>query len=159
MLLMLEMMKGVLLHKTLNLLHSLLSQREKWNCIRDTKTAYCSKKTYFTKALSMPSSIICSGLIVDTALDIYIPSGIAQHDSECHAELDNRVATEGKRTGSEPCSEFQSAHNELSREGWGETRKNLLLLVELNLMEHFFNLSLISDHYHWRNSFLKECLN
>jgi len=117
MLLMLEMMKGVLLHKTVNLLHSLLLQRQKWNCIRDTKTADCSKKTYFTKALSMPSSIICSGLIVDTALDIYITSGIAQHDSECHVELDNRIATEGKRTGSEPCSEFQSTHNELSHEG------------------------------------------
>lgn len=31
----------------------------------------------------MPSSIICSGLIVDTALGVYIPSGIAQHDSRC----------------------------------------------------------------------------
>lgn len=81
MLLMLEMMKRVLLHKTLNLLYSLLLQREKWNCIRATKTADCSKKTYLTKAFSMPSSIICSGLIVDIALDIYIPSGIVQHDS------------------------------------------------------------------------------
>lgn len=63
-------------------------------------------------------------------------------------ELDNRIATGGKRTGSEPCSEFQSAHNELSHGGRGATRKTLLLLVELNLMEHFFNLSLISDLYH-----------
>lgn len=45
----------------------------------------------------MPSSIIYSGLLVGTALDIYIPSGIAQHDSECHVELDNRIATEGKK--------------------------------------------------------------
>lgn len=49
-------------------------------------------------------------------MDIYIPSAIAQHDSECRVELDNRIATEGKRTGSELCSEFQSAHNELSHE-------------------------------------------
>lgn len=114
---MLEMMKGVLFHKTLNLLHFLLLQREKWNCISITKPADCSKKMYFTKALSMPSSIICSGLIVDTALDIYISSGIAQHDSECHVELHNTIAMEGNRTGSEPSSEFQSAHNELVHEG------------------------------------------
>lgn len=95
----------------------------------------------------MPSSIICSGLIVDTALDIYISSGIAQHDSECHVELHNTIAMEGNRTGSEPSSEFQSAHNELVHEGWGETRKNLLLLVELNFMERFFNLSLVSDQH------------
>lgn len=150
---MLEMMKGILLHKTLNLLHCLLLQREKWNCIRATKTADCSKKTYFTKALSMPSSVICSGLIVDTALDIYIPSGIAQHDSKCCVDLDYSIAAEGKRTGSEPCSEFQSAHNELSHRGWGEMRNNLLLLVALNFMEHFFNLLLISDQYHWGNIF------
>lgn len=38
-------------------------------------------------------------------------------------------------------------------------RNNLLLLVELNFMELFFNLLLISDQYHWDNSFLKECLS
>lgn len=65
----------------------------------------------------MPSSIICSGLIVDTALDIYIPSETAQHDSKYRVEPYNRIATEGKRTGSEPCSEFQYAHNELSHDG------------------------------------------
>lgn len=108
--LMLEMMKGVLVRKTLNLLHLFLLQREKWNCIRATKSVDCSKKTSFTKALFMPVIVVCSGLIVDTALDIYIPSGIAQHDSECRVELDNRIATKGKRTRSEPCSEFQSAH-------------------------------------------------
>lgn len=108
--LMLEMMKGVLVRKTLNLLHLFLLQRDKWNCIRATKSVDCSKKTSFTKALFMPVIVVCSGLIVDTALDIYIPSGIAQHDSECRVELDNRIATKGKRTRSEPCSEFQSAH-------------------------------------------------
>ena len=111
-------MKGVLLHKILNLLYSLLLQREKLNCIRAAETAGIAlKRRFFTKALSMPSSIICSGLIVDTALDIYIPSGIAQHDSECRGEIDHRIATEGKRTGSGLCSEFQSACNELSCEG------------------------------------------
>lgn len=73
--LMLEMMKAVLVPKTLNLLHFFLLQREKWKCIRATKSTDCSKKTYFTKALSMPAIMVCSGLIVDTALDIYIPSG------------------------------------------------------------------------------------
>lgn len=157
--LMLQMMKGVLVHKILNLLHFFLSQKEKWNCIRATKSADCSKKTYFTKALSMPTIMVCSGLIVDTALDIYIPSGIAQHDSECRVELDNRIATKGKRTRSEPCSEFQSAHNELSHEGWWEVGNKMLLIVELNFMEHFLNLVLISNQYHWDNSFLKECLS
>lgn len=57
--------------------------------------------------LCLASSIICSGLIVDTALDIYILSGIAQRDFECHVETDNGIATEGKRTASGLRYEFQ----------------------------------------------------
>lgn len=38
-------------------------------------------------------------------------------------------------------------------------RNDLLLLVQLNFMEHFFHPLLISAQYRPDNSFLKECLS